>query len=502
MFLGLSLFRMIRTILVLGGGSAGLMAAVTLKRRLPALDVKIVRSPEIGIIAVGEGTTVSFPKLFFEYLKLQPKSFYEMAEPTWKLGIRFLWGPRKEFFYSFGYEFQHRYPDLSRDNGFYSMGADESTPIPGPLSAYMSLGKAFPKQPDGLPQVHNHHGYHIENKKLVDWLVHTARALGVGFIDATVTAERGEKGIEALVTDDGKRLTADLYVDASGFRSELLGGVLGEPHISYKDTLFCDRAVIAGWPRTDEPILPYTTAETMDAGWCWQIEHETFINRGYVYSSSFISDEAALEEFRRKNPLIATEPRIVKFRSGRFARSWVGNVVGIGNAVGFVEPLEATSLQVICLEASSLADSLIDSLCEPTPSLVAFYNVFNGQAWDDIRDFLAVHYAFNTRLDTPFWVACRNDTQLHGARPIVDFYRENGPSKLAAGHHLHSANSFGMDGYLALLLGQNVPHGKRYVPTAREADSWRTRSVNWMSDAKRGLDVRQSLDALRKRGFR
>jgi tryptophan halogenase len=174
----------------------------------------------------------------------------------------------------------------------------------------------------------------------------------------------------------------------------------------------------------------------------------------------------------------------------------------MGNAVGFVEPLEATSLQVICLEASSLADSLIDSLCEPTPSLVAFYNVFNGQAWEDIRDFLAVHHAFNTRLDTPFWVACRNDTKLHGAQPIVDFYGENGPSKLAAGHHLHAANSFGMDGYLALLLGQNVPHGKRYVPTAREADSWRTRSVNWMSDAKRGMDVRQSLDSLRKRGFK
>jgi len=285
---------MIRSILVLGGGSAGLMAALALKRRLPALEVRVIRSPEFGIIGVGEGTNVSFPKLFFDYLKLQPKSFYELAEPTWKLGVRFLWGPRKQFYYSFGYEFQHRYPDLARNNGFYSAETNDATPVPGPLSAYMYHGKAFPRLPDGRPQLHNHHAYHIENINLVAWLETTARALGVQIIDATVTPERGDHGIEALIDGSGQRWTADLYVDASGFRSELLGRTIDEPFLSYADTLFCDRAVIAGWPRTSEPILPYTTAETMNAGWCWQIEHEHFINRGYVYSSSFISDEDAL----------------------------------------------------------------------------------------------------------------------------------------------------------------------------------------------------------------
>src|SRR5438445_12304123 len=104
---------------------------------------------------------------------------------------------------------------------------------------------------------------------------------------------------------------------------------------------------------------------------------------------------------------------MVKFRTGHFVRNWVGNVVGIGNAVGFVEPLEATALQVICVEAITLADALGDSLGAPTPSLVRLYNEFNARVWDDIRDFLAVHYKFNTRLDTPFWRACRADTQLH-----------------------------------------------------------------------------------------
>src|SRR4030095_2464204 len=176
------------------------------------------------------------------------------------------------------------------------------------------------------PYVHNNHAYHIENKKLVGWLEGVCRQFGVEILDATVRPECSDGGIAALITETGEGLTADLYLDASGFRSELLGRALNEPYLSYSDSLFCDRAVIGGWARTDEPIKPYTLAETMDAGWCWQIEHENWINRGYVYASPFISDDAAQEELLRKNPKVATTPRVVKFRSGRYVRNWVGNV--------------------------------------------------------------------------------------------------------------------------------------------------------------------------------
>lgn len=473
------------------------MAAVTLKRKLPQLQVRVVRSPELGVIGVGEGTTVAFPKHFFEYLRLKPQQFYAQAEPTWKLGIKFLWGSRPEFYYTFAYELQNRLPELSRNSGFYAAG---DCPWAGPVSAFMAHDRAFPRRPDGTPLFHNQHAYHIENKKLVGWLENVCRTLDIPIIDATVTAERGEAGLTALLTEKGERLTADLYVDASGFRSELLGRALQEPFLSYGDALFCDRAVIGGWPRTDEPIKPYTVAETMDAGWCWQIEHEHWINRGYVYASAFISDEAAREELLRKNPKIANEPRVVKFRSGRYARNWIGNVVGVGNAVGFVEPLEATALQVICVEVSTLADSLIDSLCDPTPTLIELYNRYNAQAWDDIRDFLAVHYAFNTRLDTPFWRACREDTQLHGAQFLVDFYRENGPSVVAGAQLLHASNSFGMDGYLALLVGQNVPHQKSYQAPTAEEKIWRDQCARWGNEAKRGLNVKECLAAIRASG--
>lgn len=473
------------------------MTAVTLKRRVPSLQVRVVRSSDIGVIGVGEGTTVAFPRHFFEYLRLKPQPFFQLAEPTWKLGIRFLWGPGPEFFYTFALELQQRYPELSRNSGFFLNGERSWA---GPVSAFMARGKAFPRRADGLPQFHKNHAFHVENRKLVGWLETVCRDAGVELVDATVTAERGEHGIAALVTAAGERLTADLYVDASGFRSELLGGVLGERFMPYADALFCDRAVIGGWERKDEPLLPFTTAETMDAGWCWQIEHEHWINRGYVYGSSFISDEEALGEFLGKNPKVQTTPRVVRFRSGRYARNWLGNVVGVGNAVGFVEPLEATALQVICVQASTLADSLVDSLCAPTPTLVEMYNRFNAQAWDDIRDFLAVHYAFNTRLDTPFWRACRSDTRLHGAEFLVQFYRENGPSVVAGAQLLHPSNSFGMDGYLTLLLGQGVPHGKPYTPTEAEARAWNARCAAWDAEASKGLDVRECLVAVRRQG--
>jgi len=114
--------------------------------------------------------------------------------------------------------------------------------------------------------------------------------------------KRGPQGSRDLEFEDGRRLVADFYVDASGFRSELLGKALEEPYVSYDKSLFCDRAVVGGWERTTEPILPYTTAETMDAGWSWQIEHEHHVNRGYVYSSQAISDDEAAAEFRAKNP--------------------------------------------------------------------------------------------------------------------------------------------------------------------------------------------------------
>jgi tryptophan halogenase len=190
----------------------------------------------------------------------------------------------------------------------------------------MDHDKVFARHPQtGGPDIQEWYGFHIENRKLIETLEIGAREAGIEIIEGTVDeVELGSKGVERVHLKDGRSLEANLFIDASGFRSELLGKALEEPYVSYDKSLFCDRAVVGGWERTREPILPYTTAETMDAGWSWQIEHEHHINRGYVYCSGAISDDDAAAEFRCKNPKLPESMRIVKFRSGRYsACGWI-----------------------------------------------------------------------------------------------------------------------------------------------------------------------------------
>src|SRR5688572_12160557 len=428
-----------RRCLILGGGSAGILSALALHARNPGMAIAVLRSPDIGIIGVGEGSTLALTRFLHEFSVIAPQRFFEVTQPTWKLGLRFLRGRRPYFNYSFGAGMDWR-PDmqLPKSNGFYCA---EEMEYSDATSAFMTHDRLFERDdgrgapPGGWPVLHSQLAYHFENEKFVRFLESEARARGVEIIDDTVQeVQRNESGIAGLRLQNGGSRTADLYLDCSGFNSLLLGRTLQEPFISYRSSLFCDRAVIGGWPREgadphDQVVKPYTTCETMNAGWCWQIEHEARINRGYVYSADFISDENAEDEFRRKNPRVSTA-RIVPFVSGRYQRAWVGNTVAIGNASGFVEPLEATALGVIAMQSRLLSECLRESGGELRPSHQALFNRFNAVNWDSIRGCLALHYRFNERLDTPFWRACRTDAELGTAAPIVDHYQENGPSGL------------------------------------------------------------------------
>jgi tryptophan 7-halogenase len=233
-------------------------------------------------------------------------------------------------------------------------------------------------------------------------------------------------------------------------------------------------------------------------GWCWQIEHETFINRGYVYSSSFVSDEEARAELLAKNPKISTT-RSVKFRSGRHERSWVGNVVAIGNASGFVEPLEATALAQVIYESTWLAELLRQTGYHRDEAMTAAFNRVVGIAWDEIRDFLAFHYRFNTRHNTPFWTHSRTHTSLGNYQTFHDLYREVGPNPLLLIHALPARpNIYGVEGFLAMLVGMQVPHEAGYQPSDAEFEAFRSHRNKLAAQAKGGVSVRQALDAIRR----
>lgn len=495
---------MIKNVLVLGAGSAGLIAAISVKRKIPQLSVRVVRSPDIGVIGVGEGTTPNFPTHLFDYLGISRRRFYELAQPVWKIGIHFIWGPRGHYDYGFSHQLDSHWNDLPRPNGFYCDEEFSDCNLP---TALMNQRKVFARQKEipAAPDVQGWHGFHIENRKLVEVLELVARSVGVEFTDGKVSgATRGsEGGVTAVHLEDGQTLTADFFVDASGFRSELLGKALAEPYVPFDKSLFCDRAVVGGWERgADEPILPYTTAETMDAGWAWQIEHEHFVNRGYVFCSGAISDEDARAEFLRKNPKAARDGRVVKFRSGRYRRAWVDNVVAVGNSCGFVEPLEATSLMVVCSQCETLVSFLQHTALSPTPTIRKLYNQLVGDVWDEIRDFLALHYKLNTMLDTPFWRQCRAETDVSGIGELLEFYEENGPTGFSRHLLKATANNFGIEGFLVMLVGNKAPYRAKHHATAAERETWNRHRAMFAEQARGGMDVKEALAVVRRPEWR
>lgn len=488
----------VQKIIVLGGGSAGFLAAITMKKRMPNLQVLVIHSSKIPIIGVGEGSTFTMPQYLHGYLGLNPAVFHEMVKPTYKLGIRFLWGPRDRFHYTFKAQLDARLSNMPKANGFYCMDDFRYAELNASL---MEHDKAFERQGDGGPLVNTDVAYHLENVPFVQFLERAAVEVGVEIEDDLVKGvEQDENGISKLHLESGKEETADLYIDCSGFRSELLGKALEEPFIDYSSSLYCDRAIAGGWSRTDEVLKPYTTAETMDAGWAWQIEHDHIINRGYVYSSSFLSDDEAEEEFLRKNPKVE-DPRLIKFGSGAYERSWVKNVVALGNSSGFVEPLEATSLAVICEHSAKLVQTLADSDLRIHPTGRKYYNRATKVTWDAIRRFLAMHYKFNTRIETPFWKACQEDTDLAGAEEIIEYYETSGPGLMWANYAMGQNDPFGWEGYLVMMVGQKVSHQEDYTVSSEEDAVWKQYQESMKQRAENAFSMREALDMIRSDGW-
>lgn len=490
---------MIQKIIVLGDGSAGFMVALALKVKMPALRVVLIRSPDIGIVDLGEGSTASLTHFLHGYLKVPPGQLFQIAQPTWKLGLKFLWGPLPHFYYSFfSPSVDGRMePTQLKPNGFYCTGDLDYV---DPVAARMVHDRVF-QYKDGWPVFDQHYAYHFENAKFVAYLETVARGHGVEIVDATVAQVRqDERGIAGLELQSGAVEEADLYVDCSGFNSLLLHKTLSEPFVSYKSSLFCQHAVVGGWDRQgpeEQVIKPYTTCQTMDAGWAWQIEHETRIDRGYVYCGDFISDQDAEREFRSTNPKLGPT-RVVNFISGRYERAWVKNVVAIGNASGFVEPLEATALGAIAQQTRALCETLSRSEFHPRPTQVVLYNQLHEQYWDAIRNFLAIHYKYNTRLNTPFWQHCREKTDLAGGARIAEYYQENGPEGYwGPGLLANPYDQFGVSGYFTLMAGMQVPFRRTYEPSAAEIERYNRNRAILKEAALECMTVREVLTAVR-----
>lgn len=489
-------------IVVVGGGTAGLLAALSLRIKLPNIAITVIRSKELGVIGVGEGTLGGFNPFIFNYLGLDRGDFYQQVNPTWKLGIKFGWGSRGSFNYGFSPNCDWQWNDLPYANGFYCH--DDFTHA-CQYASLMDADMAFVKQENGDPLIKDDAVFHLENKRFVDYLESQAVCRGILLLDKKIEgADCSESGIRQLHLHDGTKLSADLYIDSSGFRSMLLHQHLKEPFESYQSSLFCDRALIGSWQRTDEAIRPYTTSDTMNNGWSWRIDHEHHINRGYVYASSFVDREQAEREFRLKNPLLGDLNEIA-FTPGKYRHSWVKNVVAIGNACGFVEPLEATSIGIICAQSKKLVEALQASHARPDHRVRQFYNAYSNELWESTRRFLSIHYKLNTLLDTSFWQACRNDTYTGDiVDNMIQFYQSYGPDIHMLRHFLPASDPFGADGYLTIMVGMKLAYDRSNVNISPEsAHSWAQHQHYFKQQAEvNSVSVAQALDIIRQPDWR
>jgi tryptophan halogenase len=444
-------------VVIVGGGTAGWMTAAALAAVAgPSVaDVQLVESEEIGIVGVGEATLPHI-RAFNARLGIDEAEFMRATSATFKLGIEFRdWARIGDSyihpFGAFGHDVDgvgfHHY--LRRAEQIETI-ADYSLPI---VAARQKRFAPPADDPRSLLSTFGY-AYQFDATRYAPFLRARSERQGVKRTEGRVVdVELGDTGdLIAITLSDGQRIAGDLFVDCSGFRSLLLGQALGEPFEDWSHWLPCDSAVAV--PCEDlGPLNPFTTATAMPAGWCWRIPLQHRVGNGYVYSSAHIDDEAAwsalLREIKGK-PL--ADPRMLRFKAGRRTRSWVSNVVGVGLAGGFLEPLESTSIYLIQLAITQLLE-----LFPGKPISAIDRDAFNRAVdleYDRIRDFLILHYHATTRDDSPFWDHVRTMDVPDTLAEKLALFRERGRViKYREGVFLEPS-------WIAVYLGQGiVPKG-------------------------------------------
>jgi hypothetical protein len=400
-----------KSIVILGGGTAGWMAANLMATYWEDTDIEItlVESPDIGIIGVGEGSTPPL-KLFFDIIGVEESDWMAQCDATYKVGITFRNWSTKPGYEEYFHPFQCQ-PDEITVPAFYHnsflrrKGVDlDGHPSQFFIGWHLANKRLAPIPPRNFPFKMNY-GYHFNSGLLGKFLQDWAAKKGVKYRQATVTdvALDDEGYIDYLKTDSEDTIKADFYVDSTGFRSQLLQQALGVPFDGREDVLFNDSAVV--FPSDpDENPQPQTISTALKYGWAWKIPLTSRFGNGYVYSSKYVDDDDAELEFRRHLGIEDSdiEARRLKFRVGRVREHWVKNCLAVGLSQGFIEPLEATALDMTQETVFRFVEAAIKG--DMTDKYRDEFNARITRRFDGIRDYIVCHYRINSRDDTQYWI--------------------------------------------------------------------------------------------------
>lgn len=392
---------LIRTILIVGGGSSGWMTAALLSKRFPAINLTLLESSDVPTLGVGESTN-GIMRHFQQQIGLDDEgAFMRACNATYKVAIRFENFNRNGgvYFHPFGKG------ETEKEDGLFKSGAERLFPNYHLAKEETRFSKDF------------FHAYQLDAGLYGHYLKEHCLRRGVRqLVDAAQKIRLGADGsIDGVETDKFGTLRADLFIDCSGFRSLLLGKALQEPYIKAAPHLINDRAIAARVPYSNRSaeLKTFTNCTALSAGWVWEIPLWSRVGAGYVYASAFQSQASAEEEFRRflgEKRAEGLEFYPIEMKTGRHRRAWVQNCVGIGISYGFLEPLESTGLSLTQLQILDLARAIASGGSSGIE--VMLFNRRCADIFDHTRDFIMAHYVLTSRDDTPFWRHQKQEVDL------------------------------------------------------------------------------------------
>ncbi|MFC7292933.1 tryptophan halogenase family protein [Hirschia litorea] len=419
----------VKTILIVGGGTAGWMTAIAIASVLKQDNVQItlIESREVGIVGVGEATLPHI-RYFIQSLGIDEREFVAATDATIKLGIEFVdWGCKGDrYIHPFGeyglpndgIAFHHFY------NKFKEMSpiCDYSLPV-----VAAKKGKFYPPSKN-LSSVNSTYqfAYQFDATKFAPFLRKKSEKLGVKRVEGKIidVKKHADGNIASVSTEDGRCLEADFFVDCSGFSGLLVDKALGTKWQSWAEWLPCNRAVVAPCEHAG-PLLPYTRATAKEFGWQWRIPLQTRTGNGYVYSSQFAKDVEVEEQFASslEGDMLA-DLRVLRFETGRREKFWNRNCVSIGLSGGFLEPLESTSIYLIQQGITYFLELFPEDV--ESPIRANEYNRMMDMEFERIRDFLILHYYATEREDSSFWKHMKNLKIPHSLSEKIELFRERG----------------------------------------------------------------------------
>lgn len=454
----------IRTITIVGGGTAGWMTAALLSRLfLGAYTIRLIESEEIGTIGVGEATIPAI-RTYNQLAGIDEFEMVRATQATFKLGIEFRnWRrPGDSYIHGFGKIGQDLYwlhchqlwlkeaaHGRAKHLDHYALNT-----MAARLNRFAMPDPANPQSP--LADID--YAYHFDASLYARYLRSRAERQGVARIEGRIVAanRRGQDGfLDHVMLADGRRIDGDLFIDCSGMRGLLIGEAMGVGYEDWDRWLLCDRALAVPSERAGV-LTPYTRSIAHDAGWQWRIPLQHRTGNGHVYASRFVSDEAAAATLLANldTPALG-EPRAVRFRPGKRHRAWDRNVVALGLAGGFLEPLESTSIHLIqtgILRLIALFPGRGFSAAD-----IAEYNRQTDFEYHDVRDFIIAHYKVTDREDTPFWRYLKAMEVPDSLAERLDLFRSSARFFMRG-----KAELFREESWVQVLLGQGLV--ARYDP--------------------------------------